>query len=94
MSDGLLLPNQVNIEQTFVEGPLATTIGLSKAGNSGIAVLQIGGAYRDEQLAACILGGTLAHSAGESTDQLIATAFELADEIMAEGRRRRASKTE
>lgn len=95
MAGGLVLPQQVQVRQDFMEGPLATTVGVVQASPGQMQILQVGGAFRDEQLAAAIIGGILAGPPQDLTqDTMIRQAFALADEIMAFGRARRQPKPE
>lgn len=73
----------------------ATMVSIDQQTGS-VQLTSIDGAYRDEQLAACIVGGILAGGPQQcaSQDEMVQHAFSLADEIMAEGARRRKPKPE
>ncbi len=90
----LVLPRQVQIHTTMTDGPLATSIGVVQSQPGQVSVLALGGAYRDEILAAEVLGNLLPHSQGQTEDMVLEEAFEWADKIMEFGARRRKEKAE
>lgn len=90
----LVLPRQVQVQTSLTDGPLATSIGVVQASPGLVSVLAIGGAYRDEQLAAAILPGLLANSQGVSEDDVLEEALDWAQRLMAAAAKRRQPKAE
>jgi hypothetical protein len=88
----LIQPNAVNVETTFVEGPLAQPCAVTLQGSAGIKLLAVGGLTKVEALAGQIAGGWVAQanlSQAKVEEQIAEISVHMAERILSECASRR-----